>query len=142
MFQSIKVIALIAAVTAGVVTAYEFPLASGPAAAVVAGSKFQDRIAPSEGAVSAASASLQQVTYAPPQSNSAGAAIGAPGRGDRLAVAKNCAAQAWPNISPDCVVAADGNPARRTVRLITTEQRDAANTSVLVRLPSSDVAAR
>jgi hypothetical protein len=64
-------------------------------------------------------------------------------KGDLLRKAPQgaCASQAWPNIASECLESA-GTPVRRGVRMITVEQREGANTSVLVRVPSPEFAQR
>ena len=63
-------------------------------------------------------------------------------KGDRLAVATECADQTWPHIAPACLFAGPGNAPRNRVRMITVESRDGTNTSVLTRIPQPAVASR
>ena len=61
-------------------------------------------------------------------------------KGD-LSVAPACAGQTWPNIAADCLVTADGSPARKA-RVVTVGYQSGEAESVLVRLPISEVAMR
>jgi len=63
-------------------------------------------------------------------------------KGDRLAASADCTAQDWPNIAPACLASTDGTPARFASRSVTIEYRVGENTSVLVRTPATQVAAR
>jgi hypothetical protein len=63
-------------------------------------------------------------------------------RGDRLAVAEDCARQDWPYLTQECLTSADGNPARKVSRVITIERRVGDNVSELVRMPVADLAQR
>jgi len=65
-------------------------------------------------------------------------------KSDRLSVwsADMCAAQTWPHFSADCLASANGPSPSRAVRHITVESRDIPNTSVLLRLPQTEVAQR
>ena len=65
-------------------------------------------------------------------------------KGDLLRKAPQgaCASQAWPNVAPECLEAASGTPVRSNVRMITVEQREGTNTSVLVRIPATEIAQR
>lgn len=63
-------------------------------------------------------------------------------KGDSWREGSGCAAQAWPYRARECLIAADGAPARPVVRTITIESRAGANTSVLTRVPVADVAIR
>jgi hypothetical protein len=131
MFGTFKIIAVTAALSAGVVTAYDHPQLRGEGQP---GSKtFYDRVPPSESAPMA-----RLAPFVVP--GEADGRMGA--KGDALtAGAKSCAAQAWPNISPDCLVAESGATLRASVRTITIEQREGTNTSVLVRMPA-EIASR
>jgi hypothetical protein len=53
----------------------------------------------------------------------------------------SCADQVWPNIAPNCLVSADGATAR-PVRYVTIGHQSDASTTVLVRMPALEVAAR
>ena len=63
-------------------------------------------------------------------------------KGDRLAVATECADQTWPHIAPACLSAGPGDAPRNRVRMITVESRDGTNTSLLTRIPQPAVASR
>jgi hypothetical protein len=63
-------------------------------------------------------------------------------KGDFQRPAPGCAAQVWPNISPECLISADGTPIRLATRTVTVETREGANTSVLARLPVLELAKR
>jgi hypothetical protein len=54
---------------------------------------------------------------------------------------KRCAAERWPAVSADCVIA-DGVPTRPVSRTVTVEYRTGAESSMLVRMPVELVAAR
>jgi hypothetical protein len=124
MFATIKMIGLTAALSAGVVTAYDLPQTHETAP--VSSKIYQDRILPTDEAAPAAArvvlASAEAVTE---------------GKGDRAGLP--CAAQAWPNIAPECV--ANGQN-RKPVRTITIERREAGNVSTLVRVPAAAELAR
>ena len=60
-------------------------------------------------------------------------------RGDLL-VPASCIGQTWPNISADCLVGEDGAPAN-DVRTVTIGYQTADNSSVLIRMPSPQLAA-
>jgi hypothetical protein len=68
------------------------------------------------------------------------AAEGQAAKGD-LGVAPDCIAQAWPNIAADCLTTADGSQAPK-VRFVTIGYQAEDATTVLMRVPSYDVAAR
>ncbi len=63
-------------------------------------------------------------------------------KGDLLAVSTDCTVQDWPNIAPACLASTDGTPVRTASRSVTFEYRVGDNTSVLVRAPATQVAAR
>jgi hypothetical protein len=52
-----------------------------------------------------------------------------------------CAGQSWPNVSPECLVRADGRPAG-AVRTVTVGYQAGEATTVLVRMPAPLVASR
>jgi len=54
----------------------------------------------------------------------------------------DCDRQGWPYISQDCLISADGKPVRKINRVITIERRTGENSSELMRLPVTDMAAR
>lgn len=136
MFGTAKIIGLSAILSAAIVTAYELPQAreSAPPA-----KKYTDRVLPAEGSLAQAAiayaAPVQQITVRESQ--------GEARKGDslRMQMDDRCAAQAWPNISTDCLVPVNGAPVRKPTRTITIEERT-ANTSTLVRVPAAEVAAR
>lgn len=131
MIASFKMIGLASALSAGVVTAYDLPRPS----AEPAGKTFYDRILPSDEIEAP-----KRVAYALsiPETTGSVKAAAQPGKGDQLKVQDPaCSAQTWPNISRDCLVAEDGTPLRKPARTITIETREGANTSTLVRVPSS-----
>ena len=140
MIASFKMIGLVSALSAGVVTAYDLPRPS----AEPSGKTFYDRILPSD-----ETEAPKRVAYAlsiPETTGSVKAAV-QPGKGDRLGdqlKVQNpaCSAQTWPNISRDCLVAENGTPIRKATRTITIEKREGANTSTLVRVPATGVASR
>jgi hypothetical protein len=136
MFGTAKIIGLSAILSVGIVTAYELPQAreSAPAA-----KKYTDRVLPAEG-----SPGQPMIAYAAPVSQIAVRETqGEARKGDslRMQMEDRCAAQAWPNISADCLAAVNGAPVRKPARTITIEERT-ANASTLVRVPLADVAAR
>jgi hypothetical protein len=53
----------------------------------------------------------------------------------------SCADQVWPNIAPNCLVTADG-AAPRPVRYVTIGYQSDSSTTVLVRMPALEIAAR
>lgn len=68
------------------------------------------------------------------------AAAARTGKGDLL-VAPACSGQRWPDISPRCLVAADGT-AIRPARSVTIGYRTGEAASVLIRMPAPQVASR
>lgn len=135
MIEGLKLIGVVAALSAGVVTAYDLPQARDAAAPV--GKAFHDRILPSE---PIAAPKATQVVLANPEHTGS---VKQEGKADRLVGAAGCAAETWPNISRGCLVAENGGtPLRKPVRTITLERRDGANVSTLVRVPATGVATR
>ena len=61
-------------------------------------------------------------------------------KGD-LGSSANCAGGVWPNIDASCLSTANGAPAKH-VRTITIGYQSGENTTVLVRVPSAEVAQR
>ena len=61
-------------------------------------------------------------------------------KGDLLA-GPGCGGETWPNVSPGCLAMADGSAAPR-VRYITVGKQLGEATTVLMRLPAPEVAAR
>ena len=139
MIATFKMIGLASALSAGVVTAYDLPRQN----AEPAGKTFYDRILPSD----EIEAPKTVVALSIPETTGSVQASAQPGKGDRLGDQLKgqdpaCSAQTWPNISRDCLVAEDGTPIRKPVRTITIEKREGANTSILVRVPTTGVASR
>jgi hypothetical protein len=86
--------------------------------------------------IGAAFATLSEVTPDP----AIAAAAARLSKGD-LASPANCAGAVWPNIDASCLRTADGSRARH-VRTITIGYQSGENTTVLVRVPSGEVAQR
>jgi hypothetical protein len=63
-------------------------------------------------------------------------------KADKRAAAKPCKAQAWPYIAADCLSAAGAGTPASPVRTVTVEYRVGDSTSVLVRLPATQIAGR
>jgi hypothetical protein len=135
MLGFVKMSVLSAVLSFGVVTAYNH--AGAAAQAPVPAKPFQDRLPAQVGPAA------EQVRLSPTPVALAPAAAKA-GKGDRLPVAAdgNCASQTWPTVSLACLSRDDGLPKPSRVRIITVETRDEPNTSVLVRMPHTDVARR
>jgi hypothetical protein len=115
MIGSIKLAAFGAVLSCGIAAVYDLPTRKLEAA--MAG-KLQDR--------------LPVATAAPAP----------PGKGDRLAPSdETCARQGGSDIPGVCLAGRDG-AAPRVVRIITIENREAANTSTLTRVPSITTAQR
>ncbi|MDQ4135083.1 MAG: hypothetical protein M3158_02750 [Pseudomonadota bacterium] len=128
MFELLKIAGVSAVLSAGFVTASEMQPQPAPEAA---GAKiYNDRVP--EGETTRFSHAVYTVA---PQDGDAGLQTRREGKGDALGKAQGCASQAWPHIAPECL--GEGRPARG-VRMITVEQRQGANISVLVRVPASD----
>jgi len=141
MFGLIKIAGLSAVLSAGLVTAFDLP--GAPERAPIAGQKFLDRL-PQDGREVAAhrtATTTGSVTLAREAAAGGKAAVG---RGNfQRSAAADCTGQTWPNISHDCLTSADGRPARQAARMITVEERrDMERTSVLVRLPATEIARR
>ena len=133
MFGTFKMITVTAALAAGVVTAYDMPQVR--AGGETATKTYYDRVLPSE----ATPAKLVHAVSVPEQTGSLKSDV----KADSLrSLDPACAAQAWPNISRECLVAENGAQARKPVRTITIEKREGQNTSVLVRVPSAEIASR
>jgi|SRR5215212_5888383 hypothetical protein len=126
----LKMCGLSAVLSFTLVTAYNQAWSSQPDAA--GGKLFQDRLA----AEGAAGARAPAIVAAPLPSVSAGR------KGDRLPSRNGCADQTWPYLSPACLTAETGGAKPRAVRVITVETRQGTNTSVLARVPQSDIASR
>jgi hypothetical protein len=136
MIATFKMIGIASALSAGVVTAYDLPQLRDTAAP--AGKTFYDRVLPSDEIEAP-----RTVAYAvaSPETTGSVKEVRQDGKGDQLK-SPTCASQTWPNISRDCLVAETGTPVRAPARTITIEKREGANTSVLVRVPSTGVASR
>ena len=134
MVPSLKLIGITAAVAAGLVTAYD-------QSQVRAGTEtrtktYYDRVLPSD------SVATTKLVYAVPAPDETGS-LRSDVKSDSLrGAAPNCAVQAWPHIARECLVAENGAILRKAARTITIEQRQGANASVLVRVPSAEVASR
>jgi hypothetical protein len=116
MFGLIKIAGLSAVLSAGLVTAYT-------PAPTDAGKLYNERVPQT---LEDAGPAVHTVAFTLAAAETTGSIGEAPQR---------CAAQAWPNIAPECLSAALGTPARANVRTITIEKREGANVSTLVRLP-------
>ena len=132
MFPTAKILGLSAILAVAIVTAYELPQAREPSPT----HKQVERVLPSAGE------SISRIAVLAPSPPAAKAHTGGGTKGDSLRAKANdrCAAQTWPIISSDCIAAANGAPARATVRTITFEERTGPNTSVLVRRPAAEMA--
>ena len=138
MFELMKIVGMSAVLSAGVVTASE--MQTRPDREPASGKIYNDRVPEGE---SVPGRSLR-ITYASATlEESAGSQTVKEAKGGLLrdVPQRHCASQAWPNIAPECLVPA-GGAQPRSVRMITVEQRSGANTSVLVRVPASEVAQR
>jgi hypothetical protein len=138
MFELMKIVGLSAVLSAGVVTASE--MGARPDQGAASGKIYQDRIPAGE----PGPAQALRITYvAGNLDEGQGSQVWKGGKGDLLrnASQKACTSQAWPNIAAECLEAAGGMPVR-SVRMITVEQREGANTSVLVRIPAAEIAQR
>lgn len=134
MVPSFKLIAVTAAISAGFVTAYD--LSQVRAGTKARGKTYYDRILPSESGAAA------KIVYAVATADETGS-LASDVKSDSLrAAAPNCASQTWPNIARECLVAENGATLRKAARTITIEQRQGANVSVLVRVPSAEIASR
>jgi hypothetical protein len=130
MFELIKIVGMSAVLSAGLVTASEMqpPAAAEP----VAGKVYSDRVPEGE------PMRVSRAAYTSGQHGDAGGVHTLrDGKGDAFAEPRReaCAAQAWPHVAPECLSASDGS-VRRVVRTVTVEQREGANTSLLVRVPA------
>ena len=134
MFELMKIVGVSAVLSASFVTASEMQAETGKI--------YTDRLPQGD----AVPMRPWRITYAsaPSQGESRDSQTSTGTKGDLLRKAPQgaCASQAWPNVARECLQAADGTPARSGVRMITVEQREGANTSVLVRVPSPELAQR
>jgi hypothetical protein len=137
MFELMKIVGVSAVLSAGFVTASEIQ----PVPAPTSGKLYSDRV-PQGDAVPARALRISYAAGGLTDREEPQASNGL--KGDLLGKAPRnaCASQAWPNVTPECLEAATGTPVRSSVRMITVEQREGANTSVLVRIPAAEVAQR
>lgn len=64
-------------------------------------------------------------------------------KSDRASLpADGCTRQDWPYIAQSCLVSVDGKPVRKVSRIITVERRIGENSSELTRVPVTTVANR
>lgn len=132
MWEWMKLAGLSAALSASLVAALQDPGGPDPGART-AGKAHFDRVPQADGeaqprAVAATGRGAPAVTRG--------------SKGDRQQPASGaCAAWAWPNVPSECLAPADGTPARKMVRTITIERREGDDTSILVRMPQTAVAA-
>lgn len=133
MFELMKIVGVSAVLSAGLVTASE--MQPQPGAEPTSGKIYGDRVPEGD------PARIEWAAYTAGQGDEDQAQMRREGKGDAFAKGQQpeCASQAWPHIAPECL-AGSGNPARGSVRMITVEQRQGANTSVLVRVPAADLA--
>jgi hypothetical protein len=135
MFELMKIVGVSAVLSAGFVTASEIP---GQPDREPSAKIYTDRVPEGDAVPSRA----LRITYVAATLEE-GAQASSEAKGDMLRNApQRCASQAWPNIPAECIGAPDGTSPRGNVRMITVEQREGANTSVLVRVPVSEVAQR
>jgi hypothetical protein len=128
MIGSIKLAAFGAVLSCGIAAVYDLPTRKLEAAVA---SKLQDRLPGAGAAVATGVVSVRRA-----------AAPARPGKGDRLAPSdETCARQGGSDIPGVCLAGRDG-AAPRVVRIITIENREAANTSTLTRVPSITTAQR
>jgi hypothetical protein len=137
MFELMKIVGVSAVLSAGVVTASE--MRGQPASEPVSGKIYTDRVPVGD----AAPSRTLRIAYAS-RDEGQEPRMSAGTKSDLLRKATQgaCESQAWPHITPECLESANGTPVRTSVRLITVEQREGANTSVLVRVPSPALAQR
>ena len=141
MFGLIKIAGLSAVLSAGLVTAFDPPVA--PERAPIAGQKLLDRLPQDGREVTAYRTANATTGLVMPAREAAAEGKAAVGKGNFQRSAAGCAGQTWPNISHDCLTSADGRPVRQADRVITVEERrDIERTSVLVRLPATEIARR
>jgi hypothetical protein len=69
---------------------------------------------------------------------------GSAGKGDRIASAQTggCKEAAWPYVPRTCLTLVGAAEPRSSIRMITVEERQGENSSILLRLPQISVAAR
>ena len=134
MFQLLKIVGVSAVLSAGFVVVSEMRVD----AAATSGKVHTDRLPQGEAGPAQRSRLIHLAGQMDAPAHSAAGAKGHSMRAAPLA----CTAQAWPHVSRDCLAAADGTPARASVRTITLERREGVNTSVLVRMPAPELAQR
>ena len=132
MIQWIKIAGLSAILAAGVVTAF----GGTGQAAITEGKLFQDRLP-----ASSEIPEMRSEARGEPAVSGHGSVSG---KGDRLSARTeaDCSTQAWPYIAAECLTPAGEARSPRPVRTITIETREGANTSALVRVPQTTVAAQ
>jgi len=133
MIGVLKLAAISAVLSAGVVTAHDISTARD----LPPGKVYTDRV-PSAGAPST------QLAYAGVTPGDRRAAeVVSTGKGDseRPKRARSCEKQVWPHISRHCIAATGVEP-RKLVRTITIESREGENTSVLTRVSAAALAQR
>jgi hypothetical protein len=132
MTKAWKVLAAAMVVGLGMTAGGPFGAALDDSARAAAGHSEVDAVA---ARIDGAFVSLPDAEPDPAVARAAGLAV----KGD-LAVDRDCAAAAWPNIPSACLLTADGAPAP-AVRFITIGRQSGA-TTVLMRVPSQEVATR
>jgi hypothetical protein len=137
MLGFVKMSALSALLSFSVVAAYEHSAGSRDelkAAGLSEAKLFYDRIAP-DGEIASSTLGRYQAPAG---------AVTKVGKGDRLAspAPKDCAEQTWPHVEPDCMTRADGLPFPGRIRFVTVGTPEGVNTTVLRRLPQTDMASR
>ena len=132
MLGLMKIVGIGAVLSAGVVMASEVQVGSSRDAG---GKIYTDRVPQGE------AAGLVRIAYAAGQVGEKPQVSQAKGDLLRADRSRACMSQAWPHIDPECLQRADGT-ARRSVPMITVEERSGANTSVLVRIPTPEIAQR
>jgi hypothetical protein len=133
MLGFVKMSALSAVLSFGVVTAYnQMPVAAEPGQ----GKLYQDRVVPE----AESELSTGSIGGMPPSNE----AVTGGRKADRLmpGAPDGCHQQAWPYVAPSCLSRSDGRASPSRVRMITVESRAGANTSVLTRMPQTDIARR
>ena len=136
MFGFVKMAAVSALLSYGVVTVYE------PAPAVSGSAKvYHDRLVQSDEAPAKAPAQAAADMMVRTTGSVASLPV-ASGKSDRLVMAPACASQTWPHLSQECVVQDAGSGQQKRVRVIAIENRVGPNTSVLAKAPATGVAQR
>jgi hypothetical protein len=127
-------IAAVSAVLSGLVVGTWDAAARTPAASTT--KTFVDRVPETSIETGAATSLISAEQRRPTQS--------AGQKGDRSASAgaAGCDEAAWPYVPQACLHLAGGAEPRTSVRMITVETRQGENTSILMRMPQTTVAAR